>query len=111
MYSHNQSDHLGFLKASTPLAVAVKSGADAILLNSDTLVFPGVFREMARGLSDSDRLSSAPNNATICTFPHQYELGPTTRPVNEVFQSICSYLPAFHYVPTCRLRLFIKHLS
>lgn len=109
----NQAN-LGFLKsANSACQDAVASGTDVILLNSDTLLFPGAFREMQRvAYLDSmiGFVSPRSNNATICTFPHQTdycELGPEQ--FHQIFLELSAYLPAFHYVPICvGFCLFIK---
>jgi len=107
--------NLGFL-ASVNVACrrAEKSGSDVILLNSDTLFFSGAIREMQR-VANLDPMigfiSPRSNNATICTFPQQSryaDLSPGQ--FNEIFQQVSTYLPEFHYVPTCvGFCLYINH--
>src|SRR5882724_2086797 len=69
--------NLGFVKSvNRGLKEAVKAGADVILLNSDTIVYPGAFREMQRVAYLDPMIgfvSPRTNNATICSFPHQEE--------------------------------------
>lgn len=107
--------NMGFVRSvNSALKAAVTSGQDVVLLNSDTVLFPGVFRELQRVAyldSMTGFVSPRSNNATICTFPRQSnfaELSPTA--FHEMFVRIAGYLPAFHYVPTCvGFCLFIKH--
>lgn len=105
----------GFLRsANWACRQAVARGSDALLLNSDTLLYPGAVREMQR-VANLDSMigfvSPRSNNATICTFPQQSryaDLSPDQ--FNEIFQHVSAHLPEFHYVPTCvGFCLYINH--
>jgi GT2 family glycosyltransferase len=106
--------NLGFVR-SVNLAArqAVANGHDVLLLNSDTIVFPGALREI-RKTAWSDPLigfvSPRSNNATICTFPQQNDfqnLDPNE--AHLIFQELSRYLPESHLVPTAvGFCLFIK---
>jgi GT2 family glycosyltransferase len=106
--------NLGFVR-SVNLAArqAVANGHDVLLLNSDTIVFPGALREISK-TAWSDPLigfvSPRSNNATICTFPQQREfqhLDPNESHL--IFQQLSRYLPESHLVPTAvGFCLFIK---
>jgi GT2 family glycosyltransferase/glycosyltransferase involved in cell wall biosynthesis len=106
--------NLGFVR-SVNLAArqAVANGNDVLLLNSDTIVFPGALREISK-TAWSDPLigfvSPRSNNATICTFPQQHEfqdLDPNESHL--IFQQLSRYLPESHLVPTAvGFCLFIK---
>jgi GT2 family glycosyltransferase/glycosyltransferase involved in cell wall biosynthesis len=97
--------NLGFVRSVNGAArKSVAARHDVVLLNSDTIVFPGAMREIQR-VADCDPLigfvSPRSNNATICTFPAQEEfqhIAPSDS--NAIFRQICSYLPEFHFVPT-----------
>lgn len=104
----------GFVKTvNAELAEGLHENCDFILLNSDTVVFPGAFREMVR-VAQLDPMiafvSPRSNNATICTFPQHRELqhsSPTY--FHQAFTELCNLLPEFHYVPTAvGFCLFIK---
>src|SRR5690349_552300 len=94
----------GFLRTvNTAMAEAVAGGHDVILLNSDTVVFPGAFREMirvARLDAMTGFVSPRSNNATICTFP--LNDGIRTSPPHysyQAFLELRDFLPEYHYVP------------
>jgi len=97
--------NLGFVKSvNRGLKEALKAGADVILLNSDTIVYPGAFREMQRVASLDPMIgfvSPRTNNATICSFPHQEEFR-KLKPDDSyaIFRELSLHLPVFHYVPT-----------
>jgi GT2 family glycosyltransferase len=106
--------NLGFVKSvNRGLKEAVKAGADVILLNSDTIVYPGAFREMQRVAYLDPMIgfvSPRTNNATICSFPHQEEFR-KLEPDDSyaIFRELSVHLPAFHYVPTAvGFCMFIK---
>ena len=97
--------NLGFVRSVNGAArKSIETRHDLVLLNSDTLVFPGALREM-RKVANCDPLigfvSPRSNNATICTLPMQSEFQ-QIEPAESysIFQQICSYLPEFHLVPT-----------
>jgi len=106
--------NLGFVKSvNRGLKEAVKAGADVILLNSDTSVYPGAFREMQRVAYLDPMIgfvSPRTNNATICSFPHQPEFN-KLKPDDAyaIFRELSVHLPAFHYAPTAvGFCMFIK---
>jgi GT2 family glycosyltransferase len=106
--------NLGFVASVNAAArQAVDAGADVMLLNSDTLVFAGAFREIRR-IAYLDPMigfvSPRSNNATICTLPQQGSFDHTgPDEAYEAFQAICGYLPSYHYAPTAvGFCLFIK---
>jgi GT2 family glycosyltransferase len=92
---------------------SVANRHDVLLLNSDTIVFPGAIAEIHR-VAQLDPMiafvSPRSNNATICSFPPQPEFRklPPERSY-EVFRALCGYLPEYHYVPVgVGFCLFIK---
>ena len=86
---------------------------DVILLNSDTIVFPGAIAEMQR-VANLDPMigfvSPRSNNATICSFPQQPEFQKLSPEQSyAVFRELSGYLPDYHYVPIAvGFCLFIK---
>jgi GT2 family glycosyltransferase/glycosyltransferase involved in cell wall biosynthesis len=98
-------ENLGFVRSVNAAAeAAVSAKHDVILLNSDTVVFPGAVSEMCR-VAYLDPMtgfvSPRSNNATICSLPHQPEfrdLPPAEAYAN--FRDLSKYLPEYHYVPT-----------
>ena len=105
---------LGFIRSTNRgLRMAVENSADVVLLNSDTVVYPGAISELQR-VAYLDYMigfvSPRSNNATICSFPHQEEFR-SLRPSESyaIFQELSPYLPIFHYVPTAvGFCMFIK---
>lgn len=92
---------------------SVTNRRDVLLLNSDTVVFPGAIREICR-VAERDPMigfvSPRSNNATICSFPPQAEFR-TLPPQQsyEIFRELAGYLPDYHYVPVAvGFCLFIK---
>ncbi len=97
--------NLGFVRsANTGLALAMERRHDALLLNSDTLVFPGAISEIRRvSLLDPmiGFVSPRSNNATICSLPHQPEFrGLPPEEAYHAFRHLSRFLPRYHFVPT-----------
>ena len=100
----NQANE-GFVRsANRALRETVKRGRDAILLNSDTVLFPGAVSEMRRVAYLDPAIgfvSPRSNNATLCSLPHQHEY--SSLPPEEsfaIYSALAGYLPDYHYVPT-----------
>ena len=95
----------GFVRsANRALRETIRRGHDAILLNSDTVLFPGAVSEMQRVAYLDPAIgfvSPRSNNATLCSLPHQHEY--SSLPPEEsfaVYSVLAGYLPDYHYVPT-----------
>ncbi len=77
---------------------------DVLLLNSDTVVFPGALSEMKR-VSTLDPMigfvNPRSNNATLASLPHQASYR-TADPQTAYagYKAVASYLPEMSYVPT-----------
>lgn len=92
---------------------SVSNRRDVILLNSDTIVFPGAITELHRVASLDPMIgfvSPRSNNATICSFPPQPEFQHLSPDQSyAVFRELSGYLPDYHYVPMAvGFCLFIK---
>jgi GT2 family glycosyltransferase len=98
-------ENLGFVgTCNLAFAEAVRAGADVILINSDTKVFPGALREMATvGAIDPMIGFVCPrsNNATLATLPHS-SLGEEKTPAEAYsdFLALSPLLPRFNFTPT-----------
>lgn len=96
--------NVGFVRSvNRGLQLAVDRKHDAIILNSDTIVYPGAILEMCQVARLDPMIgfvSPRSNNATICSLPHQdqYRNLPPAES-HEVFSQISKYLPRFHFVP------------
>jgi GT2 family glycosyltransferase len=100
----NQANE-GFVRsANRALRETIRRGHDAILLNSDTVLFPGAVSEMQRVAYLDPAIgfvSPRSNNATLCSLPHQREY--SSLPPEEAFaiySALAGCLPDYHYVPT-----------
>lgn len=96
--------NIGFARSVNGAASdSVENRRDVILLNSDTILFPGAIREIKRVAYLDPMIgfvSPRSNNATICSFPAKPEfqhLPPAQS--YEVFRALSGYLPEYHYVP------------
>ena len=99
------ADNLGFVRtANRALAEGVKRGCDVLLLNSDTIVFPGTFTEMVR-VSRLDPMTGfvnpRSNNATLATLPLQdrFRMASPADAMDH-WRRLSSRLPRATYVPT-----------
>ncbi|HTC37037.1 MAG TPA: glycosyltransferase [Bryobacteraceae bacterium] len=96
--------NIGFVRSvNRALQLAVERKHDAIVLNSDALVYPGAIAEMCE-VAQLDPMigfvSPRSNNASICSLPHQEQykkIGPAES--HRVFSQLSKYLPRFHFVP------------
>lgn len=99
--------NLGFIRSCNKgLTRSVQQRRHALLLNSDTYVFPGFLRELIAALDLDPMIGFVcprSNNATICTFPHEAEKlspPPTPTAARELYLKHASDLPRFSYIPT-----------
>ena len=99
------TQNIGFLKSvNKGLLHAVSNGRDAIILNSDTQVFEGIFQEI-QSVAYSDEMigfvSPRSNNATICTSPSSpagKDLSPEVHAARHA--AFARMLPRITYAPT-----------
>lgn len=96
--------NIGFARSVNGAASeSVASKRDVLLLNSDTILFPGAIREVKRVAYLDPMIgfvSPRSNNATICSFPVNPEFQKLSPAQSyEVFQALSGYLPDYHYVP------------
>jgi GT2 family glycosyltransferase len=100
--------NLGFVRSvNKGIAEARKRGADAILVNSDTVTFENTLAEMV-GVAMLDEqigfVSPRSNNASICTFPQTPHAlaGTTIDPpsCHAVWAGVFHYLPRYTFTPT-----------
>ncbi|HEX4505575.1 MAG TPA: glycosyltransferase [Alphaproteobacteria bacterium] len=100
----NQAN-LGFVKTmNKAVAEAVTAKADLLLLNSDTIVYPGALTEMAR-VARLDPMIAFVNprsdNATLATLPAAHRRGEAQKPFDlSAYTALAARLPDFSYVPT-----------
>ncbi len=107
-------DNLGFVKsANRGMAQALSRSHDVLLLNSDTVVFPGSLTEVIRIARQDEKIgfvSPRSNNAEICNLPHQSRYrncGPEE--AYQAFLRLSRLLPEWQYVPTAvGFCLFVK---
>jgi GT2 family glycosyltransferase len=99
------AENLGFLRTMNRLiGEGVARGFDVLMLNSDTVVFPGALREMVRVAASDPMIgfvNPRSNNATLATLPLQTrfrDLAPEA--AYRAFLAIAPRLPAISYTPT-----------
>ena len=98
-------ENLGFVRTcNRALEEGRRRGMDVLLLNSDTVVFPGALSEMAR-VSRLDPMTGfvnpRSNNATLATLPYQdrfRHLPPHA--AQEAWGALAPRLPEVSYIPT-----------
>jgi GT2 family glycosyltransferase len=106
--------NLGFVRSVNGAASeSVANRHDVILLNSDTVLFPGAIRELQRVAYLDPMIgfvSPRTNNATLCSFPPQPEFQKLTPEQSyAVFRELSRHLPEYHFVPVAvGFCLFIK---
>ena len=97
--------NLGFVKTmNRAVADAVARKADLLLLNSDTIVYPGALTEMAR-VARLDPMIAFVNprsdNATLATLPAAHRRGASQDRFDlSGYAALAARLPDFSYVPT-----------
>jgi GT2 family glycosyltransferase len=97
-------ENLGFVgTVNAAFDKVIAEGGDIILLNSDTVVFSGAFREMAE-VAYSDPMIGfvcpRSNNATLATFPHGADkLDLTPQEHYARFKALAHLLPRVSYAP------------
>jgi GT2 family glycosyltransferase len=106
--------NLGFIgTCNAAFAHAKGERADVILLNSDTIVFPGALREILE-VAQCDPMigfvSPRSNNATLATLPHSsLDCDVTPADGYTAFVKNSASLPRFSFVPTAvGFCLFVK---
>ena len=107
--------NLGFIKAvNRGLDLSRKEGRDVLLVNSDTLTFPGTMAELLSAVAADPQIGfAAPrsNNASISTLPH-FHGGrlPTPAEARERWQFLARTMPDWHFAPTAvGFYMFIAH--
>lgn len=97
--------NLGFIKSCNKgLTLAKASGRHALLLNSDTKVFPGFLNEMLKVMRTDPMVGFVcprSNNATLCTFPvgRNAESLPSDA-AYDIFKQYSKFIPEASYAPT-----------
>lgn len=99
------SANLGFIRScNSGLTKSVTQRRHALLLNSDTYVFPGFLNEMIAALDHDPMIGFVcprSNNATICTFPHDADhLDAPPHQAHDLYLKHAERLPRFSYTPT-----------
>jgi GT2 family glycosyltransferase len=97
--------NLGFVRsANRVMARAVKDNHDVLLLNSDTVVFPGAVAEIVRVAKRDETIgfvSPRSNNADICNLPHQQAYRSLdAEEAHTAFLRLAPYLAEYQIVPT-----------
>jgi GT2 family glycosyltransferase len=107
--------NLGFVHSvNRGIEAARRDGRDALLVNSDTLTFPGTLSRLLAATTEDPQIGFASprsNNASLCSLPHFF--GGTLPGPEEAFrrwQHISTTMPRWHFVPTAvGFYMFIAH--
>jgi GT2 family glycosyltransferase/glycosyltransferase involved in cell wall biosynthesis len=107
--------NLGFVGAvNRGLALALKDRRDVLLVNSDTVTFPGTMRELLAAANADAQIGFASprsNNASVCSLPH-FHGGrmPTPEEARARWAALSSSMPAWHFAPTAvGFYMYIAH--
>ncbi len=100
--------NLGFVKtANKGLLLARQQGADCILVNADTITFPGTLKELLAATQVSEQIGFAcprSNNAALATFPlaphPQSGITATPERCHTAWQMLKDRLPQYSITPT-----------
>jgi GT2 family glycosyltransferase len=109
------NENIGFVRsANIGLKRAISAEHDCLLLNTDTVVFPGALTEVqAVAYSDGGIgfVNPRSNNATICSLPHQDRDSPVTPDAAfAAYALLAPRLPRLQFVPTCvGFCMYVKH--
>ncbi|MFI4891059.1 MAG: glycosyltransferase, partial [Steroidobacterales bacterium] len=105
----------GFVaSANQGLRMALESGRDAILVNSDTQTFDGTLGNLIEAAySDAQIGFASPrtNNAALCSLPHfAHTLAVSPEVAYQQWKAVSRTLPRLHFAPTAvGYYLFIKY--
>jgi GT2 family glycosyltransferase len=107
----------GFVRTvNRGLAMAMEDRRDVILVNSDTVTYPGTLAQLVATAYQDPQIgfvSPRSNNASLCSLPHlqQGATDTTADDAYECWRRISSTMPAFHFSPTAvGFYLYIKHV-
>jgi GT2 family glycosyltransferase/glycosyltransferase involved in cell wall biosynthesis len=101
----NNERNLGFVRScNIGMALALRTGRNVLLVNSDTLSFPGTLKNILT-ISSADPqigfVSPRSNNASICSLPHFVDQRKATATLaHEQWLELSRTMPAFHFTPT-----------
>lgn len=112
---YTNHENIGFVKTcNKAIRTALIEAEDILLLNSDTVIFPGTLTEMSCVAYEDPMIAFVnprSNNATLATFPHHADrLNLSPERSFEIFNQTMHRLGRFTYVPTAvGFCLYIKH--
>jgi GT2 family glycosyltransferase len=97
--------NLGFVQTvNRGLGLAQQAGHDVLLVNSDTLTYPGTMAVLLRAAEADEQIGFASprsNNASLCSLPHFHGGTPVTPDeAHRRWQQISATMPPWHFVPT-----------
>jgi GT2 family glycosyltransferase len=99
------ASNLGFVcSANRGLAHSRTGRRDALLVNSDTITFPGTLKNLVEASSADPQIGFASprsNNASLTSLPH-YHGGrlPTPAQAIEHWRALAPHMPQWHFTPT-----------
>ena len=108
--------NLGFVQTvNRGLAIARQACHDVLLVNSDTLTFPGTLAALLRASEEDEQIGFASprsNNASLCSLPHQLpdSEAPTPEEAYQHWRQLSATMPEWHFAPTAvGFYMYIAH--
>ena len=108
--------NLGFVQTvNRGLALARQACHDVLLVNSDTLTFPGTLAALLRATEEDEQIGFASprsNNASLCSLPHQLpdSVAPTPEEAYQHWRQLSATMPEWHFAPTAvGFYMYIAH--
>lgn len=108
--------NLGFVQTvNRGLALARQACHDVLLVNSDTLTFPGTLAALLRASEEDEQIGFASprsNNASLCSLPHQLpdSEAPTPEEAYQHWRQLSATMPEWHFAPTAvGFYMYIAH--
>jgi GT2 family glycosyltransferase len=103
--AHKNESNLGFLKtANRGLSIAQAAGADALLVNADTITFANTLKNLLVAADSDPQIGFAcprSNNASISSLPHFFgATPPTVAQAHERWNLLHKLMPSFQFAPT-----------
>jgi GT2 family glycosyltransferase/glycosyltransferase involved in cell wall biosynthesis len=114
---YTNDENIGFVKSvNRALKITVRDKHSALLVNADTVTFPGTLLNLIKAAYLDSQIGFAcprSNNAALATFPHfphpMSGLNLTPKAAYGMWESLARYLPDITYAPTAvGFYLFIK---
>ena len=107
--------NLGFVQTvNRGLQLAHRAGHDVLLVNSDTVTFPGTLSALLQATDADEQIAFASprsNNASLCSLPHFHGGRPASpEEAHQRWKLLSATMPEWHFVPTAvGFYMYIAH--